>query len=109
VVCEKSVPSRLWPPPMSVKDRWVAPREHVLNVPITCWCCGPGKPSDWLSIEHCLFPTTSFAVVGKKLGTGPRIRRSSSCGLCRGLFFSRAVDLFKSVNDFTNGCYALTV
>jgi hypothetical protein len=36
VVCEKLAPSMLWPPPVSVKDRWVGPREEVLNVPITC-------------------------------------------------------------------------
>jgi hypothetical protein len=26
---------------MSVKDWWVGPREHVLNVPIACWYMGP--------------------------------------------------------------------
>jgi hypothetical protein len=28
--------------------------------------------------------------------------------LCREPFFSGAVDLYKSVEDFTKGCYALT-
>jgi hypothetical protein len=23
--------------PVSIKDRWVSPREQVLNVPIACW------------------------------------------------------------------------
>jgi hypothetical protein len=36
VVCEKLAPPRLYPPPVSVKDRWVDPREQVLNVPIAC-------------------------------------------------------------------------
>jgi hypothetical protein len=29
------------------------------------------------------------------------------CGLGRDPFFSRAVDLFKSVDDYVKGCYAL--
>jgi hypothetical protein len=61
------------PPPVSVKDRWVDPREQVLNVPIACLCYGPGKPSSWLSTEAYLFPTTSLAVVGEKLGTNLQI------------------------------------
>jgi hypothetical protein len=35
-VCGKLTPSRLQPPPVSVKDRSVGPREQVLNVPIAC-------------------------------------------------------------------------
>jgi hypothetical protein len=70
VVCKKPAPCSPPPaPPVSVKDRWVDPREQVLNVPIACRCYGPGKPSSWLSTEACLFPTTSLAVVGEKLGT----------------------------------------
>jgi hypothetical protein len=34
-----------------VKDRWVGPREQVLNVPIIGQRYGPGKPSSWLSTE----------------------------------------------------------
>jgi hypothetical protein len=49
-----------------------------------------------------------LAVVGEKLGIDPWIRRSSSCELCREPFFSGAVDLYKSADDFTKGCYALT-
>jgi hypothetical protein len=56
--------------------------------------------SSQLSTEACLFPTVSLAVVGEKLGMDPRIRRSSSCGLCQEPFFSGAVDLYKSVDDF---------
>jgi hypothetical protein len=93
---------------VSVKDRWIGPREQVLNVPITCQCYGPSKPSSWLSTEDCLFPTASMIVVGEKLGTDLRIRQSSSCGLCQESFFSGAVDMYKSVDDFVKGCYALT-
>jgi hypothetical protein len=78
-------------PPVSVKDRWVGPREQILNVPITCRCYGSGKPSSWLSIEACLFPTTSLVVMGEKLGTNPWIRHPLSCGLCRDPFFSGVV------------------
>jgi hypothetical protein len=67
----------------------------------------PDKPSSWLSTEACLFPTASLTVVGEKLGTDSRIKRSSSCGLCQEPFFSVAVDLYKSVDDFVKGCYAL--
>jgi hypothetical protein len=73
---------------VSVKNRWVDPREQVLNVPITCWCYGPSKPSSWLSIEASLFPTASLVIVGEKLSTDPQIKQSSSCELCREPFFS---------------------
>jgi hypothetical protein len=33
-VCGKPTPPRLYPPPVSIKDRSVGPREQVLNVPI---------------------------------------------------------------------------
>jgi hypothetical protein len=35
-VCGKLAPSKLYPPPVSVKDRSVGPHEQVLNVPIAC-------------------------------------------------------------------------
>jgi hypothetical protein len=47
--------------------------------------------------------------MGEKLGMDARIRRPSSYGLCREPFFSGAVDLYKYIDDFTKGCYALTV
>jgi hypothetical protein len=43
VVCGKSAPSRLYPPPMLVKDRLVDPCEQVLDVPIAYWFYGPSK------------------------------------------------------------------
>jgi hypothetical protein len=94
---------------MSIKDRWVGPHEQVLNILIACRCYEPGKPRSWLSIEACLFPTASLAIVGEKLGTDPRIRWLSSCGLCQEPFFSGAVDLYKSVDNFVKGCYVLIV
>jgi hypothetical protein len=63
------------------------------------------KPSIWLSIEGWLFSTASLAVLGEKLGTDPWIGQPSYCGLYREPFFSGAVDLLKSVDDFTKGCY----
>jgi hypothetical protein len=58
--------------------------------------------------QKLIFPTALLAVVGEKLGTDPRIIRPSSCGLCWETFFSEAVDLYKFVDDFTKGYYALT-
>jgi hypothetical protein len=54
VVCRKSTPPKLYPPPVSVKDRWVSPHEQVLSIPIACQWYGPDKPSSmstdvWLS------------------------------------------------------------
>jgi hypothetical protein len=46
--------------------------------------------------------------MGEKLGTDPRTGQPACCGLGRELFFSRAVDLFKSVNNYMKGYYALT-
>jgi hypothetical protein len=43
-------------PPVSIKDRWVAPHEQVLNVLIVCRWYGPGKPSSLLSTNVWLSP-----------------------------------------------------
>jgi hypothetical protein len=93
---------------VSIKDRWVDPREQVLNVSIACRCYGPGKPSSWLSTKACIFPTASLAIVGEKLGMDLWIKQPLSCGLCWEPFFSGEMDLYKSVDDFVKGCYALT-
>jgi hypothetical protein len=93
---------------VSVKDRWVGPREQVLNVPIACRCYGLGKPSSLMSTVGAFTPTASMAGSGEKLGTYPWIGQPSCCGLCREPFFSGAVALSVTVNDFTKGCYALT-
>jgi hypothetical protein len=54
-------------------------------------------------------PTTSMAVSGEKLGTDPRISQLTYCGLCWETFFSGAVALPNSIDDYVKGCYALTV
>jgi hypothetical protein len=93
---------------MSIKDRWVGPSEQVLNILIACQKYGPGKRSSQLSIEDYLFHTASVAVIGEKLGTDLWIGQSSCCGLGWEPFFSGAVDLFKSIDDYAKGCYTLT-
>jgi hypothetical protein len=42
----KASTSKAVAPPMLVKDRWIGPREQILNVPIASWWYGP---SSWLS------------------------------------------------------------
>jgi hypothetical protein len=108
VRCEKPPPPRLYPPPVSVKDRGVGTREQVLNVSIACQRYGSGKPSSWLSTEACLFRTGSLTIMGEKLGTDPWNGQLACCGLSQESFFSEAVDLFKSVDDYAKGCYTLT-
>jgi hypothetical protein len=98
----------LWPPPVLVKDRGISTREQVLNVPIACRWYGPGNPSSRLSKKAWLFPTASLAVLGEKLGTDSRTGQLACCGLCQEPFFSGAMDLFKSIDDYVKGCYALT-
>jgi hypothetical protein len=93
---------------VSVKDRWVGPREQVLNVPIACRRYGPDKPSSMSSIEGVFTPTTSIAILGEKLGTDLQIGQSVCYGLCRESFFSGAVTLSIAVVDFAKGCYVLT-
>jgi hypothetical protein len=54
-------------------------------------------------------PTISLVGSGEKLDTDPRIGQPSWCGLCQEPFFSGAVDLLNSVDDYAKGCYALTM
>jgi hypothetical protein len=81
------------------------PPRAVWNVPIVCRCYGPGKPSSLPSTEGDFTPTASMAGSGEKLGTDPRIGRSSCCGLCQEPFFSGAMALLIAVGDCANGCY----
>jgi ribonuclease I len=67
-----------------------------------------GKPSSWLSIEACLFHTASLVVMGDKLGTDPWTSQSACYGLSQEPFFSETVGLFKSIDNYVKGCYALT-
>jgi hypothetical protein len=48
--------------------------------------------------------TASLVGLGEKLGMNPRIGQPLCCGLCREPFFSRAVTLFNSVDDYVKGC-----
>jgi hypothetical protein len=88
---------------VSVKDRWIGPCEQILNVPITCRCYEPGKPSSWLPIEGGFTPTASMAGLGEKLGMDPQISQSARWGLCQEPFFLRAVALSITVEDFAKG------
>jgi hypothetical protein len=65
-------------------------------------------PSSWLSTGAWLFPTASLAVLGEKLGTDPHTGQPVCCGLGWEPFFSRAVDLFKSIDNDVKGCYVWT-
>jgi hypothetical protein len=47
-------------------------------------------------------------VLEEKLGTDTWIGQLACCGLCREPFFSRAMALLNSVDDYTKGCYVLT-
>jgi hypothetical protein len=47
--------------------------------------------------------------MGEKLDTDPWTDQSSCCELGRETFFLGVVDLFKFVDDYMKGCYALTV
>jgi hypothetical protein len=49
------------------------------------------------------FSTAFLAVLGEKLGTDPWTDQPPCYGLGRDPFFSRAVDLFKSVDDYVKG------
>jgi hypothetical protein len=90
---------------VSVKDRWVDPREQVLNVLIAYRCYEPGKPSSLPSIEGGFTPTASMADSREKLGTDPLIGQPACCGLCQEPFFSGAMALSIIVDNFVKGCY----
>jgi hypothetical protein len=53
--------------------------------------------------------TASLVGSEEKLDTNLQIDQLSCCGLCWEPFFSGAVVLLNSVNDYVKGCYALTV
>jgi hypothetical protein len=51
-------------------------------------------------------PTASMIVLGEKLGMDSRIDQPSCCGLGQNSFFSGAVTLLSSVDDYAKGCDA---
>jgi hypothetical protein len=54
-------------------------------------------------------PTASMALLGEKMGTDPWIGQPACFGLCQETFFSGAVALLNSVDDYVKGCYVLTM
>jgi hypothetical protein len=48
-------------------------------------------------------PATSMVGSGEKLGVDPLIDQPAYCGLCREPFFSGAVTLLNSVDDYVKG------
>jgi hypothetical protein len=108
-VMYKAGTSKVVAPPKSFKNRWVDPREQVLNVPIACRRFGPISPVAGCQQKVCFAPTASMAILGEKLGRNPWIGQPVCYGLCREIFFSGAVALLNFVDDCTNCCYALTV
>jgi hypothetical protein len=55
---------------VSVKDRWIGPREQVLNELITCWCYGPNKPSSHPSTKGWFCPHCFNGCIGRETGYG---------------------------------------
>jgi hypothetical protein len=76
---------------MSMKERWVGPREQVLNVPIACWWYGPSESSSLSSTKVCLKSTASLVGLGEKLCIDLRISQLACYGLCREPLFSGPV------------------
>jgi hypothetical protein len=52
-------------------------------------------------------PTASLVDSREKLGMDPQINQSACCRLCREPFFSGAVVLLNSIDDYMKVCYAL--
>jgi hypothetical protein len=109
VWCGKPAPPRLYPPPVLIKDRWIGPREQVLNVPIACWY------TSLVSLVVChqqkvaLPPLLQWLPWGEKLGMNPWIDQSLCCELGREPFFSGAVTLSIAVDEFVKSCYTWAV
>jgi hypothetical protein len=108
VIYGKSIHLRLLPPLMSVNDRWVGPREKVLNVPIACWYMGPvSLVACWWQL--CGFLHCFYGYEGERNWMGTRRSVSRRAGdVVRNSFFSGAVTLSNSVNDFAKDCYMWT-
>jgi hypothetical protein len=91
-VMSKPAPPRLCSPPslVSHKDRWVGPREKVLNVPIACRRYGPGKPSSWPSTEEWFCPHYFNGCLGRETGYGPVDRSPGVLWIVSGALFLRS-------------------
>jgi hypothetical protein len=75
---------------MSVKDRWVEPREQVLNVPIACWRYGPDKSSSWSSTECWLCLHYLNGCLGREIGYEPADRLAGVLWIVSGALFLRS-------------------
>jgi hypothetical protein len=72
VVCDKSVPPRLYPLLESVNDRWVGPASKYWMYWSHAGVYGPSKLSSWSPTGAWLTPTASLVGLGEKLGMDPR-------------------------------------
>jgi hypothetical protein len=109
VVCGKSAPSRIYAPPVSVKDRWAGPREQVLNISIAYRWYGSGKPSSLPSTYVWLSPLLLWLRVREKLDGDPQISQPMCWGYSREFLFLGSSDSVQLCRWLVKGCYALTV
>jgi hypothetical protein len=72
---------------------------------ITYWYIGPVSLVAGHQQEVGYAPTASLVGFREKLGMNPRIGQPSCCGLCQESFFSGAVALLNSVDDYAKCCY----
>jgi hypothetical protein len=75
---------------VSIKDRWVGPREQVLNVPIACRCYGSGKPSSRPPTEGWLYPHYFNDCLGRETGYGSMNRSANMLWIVLGTLFLRS-------------------
>jgi hypothetical protein len=92
----------LYPPLVSVKDRWVGPCEQVLNVLIVCQRYGPGKPSSRSSIEDWLCPHCFYDCLGRETEYEPMDRSVGVLWIVSGALFLGAVTLLISIETTLN-------
>jgi hypothetical protein len=90
---------------VSVTDRWVGPCEQILNVPIACWYMSTVSLVAYREWRVALPPLLQWLPRGEKLCMDPWIDQPSCCGLGQESFFSGAVALFITVDDFLKDCY----
>jgi hypothetical protein len=82
---------------MSVKDRWVGPREQVLNVLTAYQRYETDKPSSLLSTDVWLSPLLLWLRVGGKLGGDTWIGQLACWECSQVPYFLGVVTLFNSV------------
>jgi hypothetical protein len=105
VVCGKPAPLRLYPPPMSVKEWWVGPREQVLNVPIACWWYELGNPNSRLLIDAWLCPHCFIGWLGREAGYGPTDWSAGALWIVSGTLFLRSSGHVQLCWRLVKGCH----